>query len=53
MLHCASENSRDDLKGHDMKRLSACRMMDIVEEKGNWNMSFTYKMKRSGPRFEP
>ena len=24
-----------------------------VEEKGNWNMSFTYKMKRSGPRIEP
>ena len=27
-------------------------MMDEVEEKGNWNMSFTYKM-RSGPRIEP
>ena len=53
MLHCASENSKDDLKGHDRKRLSTYRMMDEVEEKSNWNMSFTYKMKISGPRFEP
>ena len=53
MLDYASENSKDDLKGHDRRMSSAYRMMDEVEEKGNWNMSFTYKMKRSGPRFEP
>ena len=53
MLDCASENLRNDLKGHDKRMSSAYRMIDKVEEKGNWNMSFTYKMKRSGPRIEP
>ena len=46
-------NSRNDLKGHDRRMSSAYRMIDEVEEKGNWNISFTYKMKRSGPRIEP
>ena len=32
---------------------SAYRMIDEVEEKGNWNMSFTYKMKRSIARIKP
>ena len=41
------------MKGHDRRMSSAYRTMDEVEEKGNWNMSFTYKMKRSSPRFEP
>ena len=36
-LDCANENSNDDLKGHDWRMLSAYRMMDEVEEKGNWN----------------
>ena len=40
------------MKGHDKRMSSAYRMIE-VEEKGNWNMSFTYKMKRSGPRIEP
>ena len=39
--------------GHDRRRSLVYRMMDEVEEEGNWNMSFTYKMKRSGPRIEP
>ena len=52
-LDCASENSKDDLKGHNRRMSSAYRMMDEVEEKVNWNMSFTYKMKRSGPRIKP
>ena len=53
MSDCASENSKDDLKGHDRRMSSAYKMMDEVEEKCNWNMSFTYKTKRSGPRIEP
>ena len=51
-LDCASENSKDDLKGHDRRMSSTYRMMDDVEEKDNWNMSFTYKMKRSGQRIK-
>ena len=53
MLDCESENLKDDLKGHDRRMSSAYRMMDEVEEKGNWNMSFTYKMKRNGSRIKP
>ena len=37
-LDCASENSKDDLKGHDWRMSSAYRTRDEVEEKGNWNM---------------
>ena len=51
-LDCASENSRNDFKGHDKKMSSAYTMIE-VEEKGNSNMSFTYKMKRNGPRIKP
>ena len=42
-----------DLKGHNRRMSSAYRMMDDVDGKDNWNMSFTYKMKRSGPRIKP
>ena len=52
-LDCAHENSKDDLKGHNRRMSSAYRMMDDVDEKDNWNMSFAYKMKSSGPRIEP
>ena len=52
-LDCLSENSRNDLKGHDRRMSSAYRMIDEIEEKGTWNMSFTYKMKRSGPKIKP
>ena len=53
MLDCASEISKDDLKGHNKRMSSAYMMMDEVEEKGNWNISFTYKMKRISQRIEP
>ena len=53
MLDGASKNSKDDLKGHDRRMSSPYRTMDDVEGKDNWNMSFTYKMKRSGPRIKP
>ena len=53
MLDCANENSKDDLKGQNKRMSPAYRMMDEVGEKGNWNMLFTYKMKRSGPRIRP
>ena len=33
-LDCASENLRNDLKGHDRRMSSAYRMIEEVEEKG-------------------
>ena len=34
-LDCASENSMNDLKGHNRRMSLAYRMMDDVEEKDN------------------
>ena len=37
MVDCASENSKDDLKGHDRRMTSSYRIMDELEKKDNWN----------------
>ena len=36
------------MERHGRRMSSAYRMIDDVEDKDNWSMSFTYKMKRSG-----
>ena len=47
------EISDDSLMGQERRISSAYKMMVEEEEKGNWKMSLTYKMKRWGPRIEP
>ena len=47
------EISDDSLMGQERRISSAYKMTVEEEEKGNWKMSLTYKMKRRGPRIEP
>ena len=47
-----SEMSDGSLMGQERRISSAYRMTLEEEEKGNWKMSLTYKMKRRGPRIE-
>ena len=47
------EMSDGSLIGQERRISSACRMTVEEEEKGNWKMSLTYKIKRMGPRIEP
>ena len=41
------------LMGQERRISSAYRMTVEEEEKGNWKISLTYKMKRRGSRIEP